>query len=70
MPHPLPRDATSHHQQKTHTYPDVVTVDLELEDVAGASAAVGVLIVVRDTDALDRAPHAAHLRVHGVHLGN
>ena len=50
-------------------YPNVISVDLELENVPGTSAAVGVLVVLGDADALDRAPHAAHLGVYGVNLG-
>lgn len=50
----------------THT--NVISVDLKLEHVAGASAAVSILVVVRDADTLDRAPHAPHLGIHSVHL--
>lgn len=50
------------------THPDVVSVDVEFEDIPGTAAAIGILIVLCDADALHRTAHTPHLCVYCVHL--
>lgn len=52
----------------TTSYPYIVSVYLELEDVSRARSTVGVGIILRDVNALNRAAHATHPCFHCVNL--